>query len=126
MQVPAANLAKFALPDRAYAVLREVAHSFVEVVDFEDRHVATVAAHPVEQTARRGSRGDGRDDFEELVADAEEGVVESEFSDTRVAEANVDIEVSTNVGDRCIEVASNECYLAEPDHLATLTSRFWT
>jgi hypothetical protein len=61
-----------------------------------------------------------------LVADAEKCVVQSELSDARVAEANVDIEVLTNVGDRCIEVASNECCLAEPDHLATLIFPFRT
>ncbi|MEY3641183.1 MAG: hypothetical protein RLZZ199_988 [Actinomycetota bacterium] len=95
-------------------------HASVQVVDFEDRHVTAVAPHFFEQAAGGRAVRDGRDDLEELVSDSEERIVQSEFGDTRVAEAHVDVEMPFDIGDRRIEVACDEGNLTQGDHEDTV------
>ena len=95
-------------------------HSSVQVVDFVDRHVTAVASHLFEQAAGCSPVGDGRDDLEKLVSYSEERIVQSEFGNTRVAEAHVDVEMPFDIGDRRIEVACDEGNLAQGDHEDTV------
>ena len=85
----AADVGQVDAPDRPDPELLEQAEAVVEVVDLEDRHVAAVAAAPVEQPAGRRAVLGRRDHLEELVTDRHQGVVQAERGDAGIAEADV-------------------------------------
>ena len=91
----------------------------VEVVDLVDHHVATVAAAVEEAPGGRVVLDRG-DDLDELVADGEEGIVEAELGDRRIAEADPQPEALAELVDHRVELPSHQHDLTEPDHLRTL------
>ncbi len=95
----------------------ERSHSLVEVVDLEHHHVGgDVGISPVEQSPRSRVGRDGGDDFDELIADREQRIVQPELGNTRVVEAHTEAELRAETIDGRVEVAGGEHDLAQADH----------
>ena len=120
VQVAATNCREVTRPDDSSVVRCEVFEPIVQVIDFINSHVTTVAVALVEQATTSGVRLRRRHDFEELIADHHQCVVEAELTDSRIVKADGETERVAEFTNNGIEIMSDEGNLAETDHTRTV------
>ena len=109
-----------ALPHATHIVGLGSGDSLIDVVDFEECHVATIAATLVEQSTGSRALGDGGHDLDELVSHAEQGVVQAEVGYAWVAEHDIEVEGLRYLCDRIFQAVGNEGNLAQANHVCTI------
>ena len=73
-----------------------------------------------EQPASSGGLGNGGHDLDELVSEAEQGVVQAEVGNARIAVHNVEVEGLRHLCDRVFQAVGNEGNLAQANHVCTI------
>ena len=94
--------------------------SLIDVVDLIQGHVATVSTALFEQTASSCALGNGGHDLDELVSEAEQGIVQAEVGNAKVAVHNVEVEGLRHLCDRVFQAVGNEGNLAQANHVCTI------
>ena len=117
VQMATADAGEVAAPRGAHRGAGKLGHPGIEVVDFEHHHVGGhVSLASVEQPPGSRTLGEGRDDLDELIADAHQGVVQAELGNAGIVEADGELQMSTQSIDGRIEVTGGDDDLAEADH----------
>ena len=115
--MPAANHLVIAAPNDADACSGQCFHPRIEVVDLEHHHVRRdLCLAAIEQSSSGGVTGDRGHDFDELISDVDQRVVQPELGDAWVVEADGEREFCAEAIDGRIEVAGDKYDLAEADH----------
>ena len=93
------------LPHHAHAEPLHVASRIGEVGGLEDRHVAGVAAAPVDPAAGCGIGLHRRDELEEGVAEWQHSILEAEHPHSAVVERFAEAQYAPELAERRLEVS---------------------
>jgi hypothetical protein len=112
VKVRAANSLDCALPHASNIVRLGDSETLIEVVHFVEGHVPAVASALVEQSSRCRSFFDRGHNFNELVTQAEESVMETKVGNTRIAVNHIKVEGLRHLCDCLLKAVGNEGNLA--------------
>ena len=113
MQVRPRDVVEIDRPDDADAEVGDAPARALEVGELEDDHVATVAAVALEVPAGGRPVLRGRDDLQELVAEREDRVAQSELAHARVGERLAEPELGAQLLGDGVELGGDEDRLAQ-------------
>ena len=116
MQVHLPHVVERDFEDLADAQVADALARRRQVVELEHRHVAAVAAAPLDQPSGGGVLLHGRDDLEERVAEAEDRIPQPEVAHARIGERLAQPEPFAQLAGDSVEVAGSEDGLAKPKH----------
>ena len=108
------DVPEIALPDGAHAEAGQAAPPAVQVVALHHHHVATGAAPAVQHPAGGRALLHGRHDLEELVADGEQHVLQTELGHAGIVVAGLDAETVPDFLERRPELGSDQDHLPQP------------
>lgn len=111
------NVIKVTSPNDAHPSALCMIDATIEVIDFEQHHVAAVSASTLKEATGSRSLGVRRYDFDELVAHDHQRIDQTELSDPWVVEADAQAERLAEVVNHGVEVVCNQRHLSQSDHL---------
>jgi L-lactate dehydrogenase len=122
VQMHAADVVELGAPHDAYAEGVDAPAVARVVVTLDHQHVAAVAAAAGAVTGSGRVLAQRRDDLDEGVADRQDGVVEIEELDARIAVRDLDLEDVAELADDRFEVGGDEDDLAQSHGPSSITS----